>query len=446
MLITVPWTYLASASCSTAQWKPLAGQTIGLVLKALDITIQDLKTLNPSIDVDMLRDYDFYDVPYKEKLVLGSWSTGCPRLLHIPGHPIVSILTPPVRQCETGVSYTLGFKSSMNTGPYVMPGTGVIVHPTSTTNKVRETSIVATSSTILNSMPQSSVLTDDASDTFGMPASETYDIIPIETLMTLIRIPSARTTFDEEVEQTAVTSNNGVKLSTAAQSQKSTAESISTTKLEVESMMGELYTQLEHWQTLLHTTTAVDLTSHAIADTADVSTTLLSTPRTVTTLAAKLEDTNGLVLITSTVTIVEKQTVTWASPDQTTLPKPICGDEDDLRGHVEIHEQRVRDTSFKWCSLQAATGFMSASDGCVIDVQRDSWGILYEYSICWAEDCAGEPQDKRKPLGEGGPRCEAILHQYSWKACNNGGVGGQVQAGCLIYKIRAGVGKAQGYS
>jgi hypothetical protein len=294
-------------------------------------------------------------------------------------------------------------------------------------------------------MSQSLVLTDDGSDTFGMPASETYDIIPIETLITLIRIPPAGTTFDEELEETAVTSDNGVKSSTAAHSQKSTAESISTTKLEVESMMRELYTQLEHWQTLLHTTTAVHLTSQAIKDTADVSTTVPTTPRTGTTLAAKSEDTNSLVLITSTVTMVEKQTVTRASPDQTTLPKPLCGDEDDLRGHAGIHEQRVRQTSFKWCFLPAVKGFMSASDGCVIDIQRDSWGVLYEYSICWAEDCAGEPQDKRKPLGEEGPRCEAILHQYSWKACNNGGVGGQVQAGCLIYKIRAGVGKGQGY-
>jgi hypothetical protein len=445
MLITIPWTYLASASCTTAKWKPLAGQTIGLVLKALDITIQDLETLNPSINVDMLRDYDFYDVPYKERLVLGSWSTGCPRLLQIPLYPIVSILTPPVRQYEIGGSYTHGCKSLTNTGPYVMPGTGVTVHPTSTMNKGREASIVATSCTTLNSMSQSLVLTDDGSDTFGMPASETYDIIPIETLITLIRIPPAGTTFDEELEETAVTSDNGVKSSTAAHSQKSTAESISTTKLEVESMMRELYTQLEHWQTLLHTTTAVHLTSQAIKDTADVSTTVPTTPRTGTTLAAKSEDTNSLVLITSTVTMVEKQTVTRASPDQTTLPKPLCGDEDDLRGHAGIHEQRVRQTSFKWCFLPAVKGFMSASDGCVIDIQRDSWGVLYEYSICWAEDCAGEPQDKRKPLGEEGPRCEAILHQYSWKACNNGGVGGQVQAGCLIYKIRAGVGKGQGY-
>ncbi|KAL9567572.1 hypothetical protein ACKAV7_008336 [Fusarium commune] len=61
-----------SASCTTAQWKPPAGQTVGLALKALDITVQDLKALNPSTDVDLAKDYDFYDVPHKERLVFDS--------------------------------------------------------------------------------------------------------------------------------------------------------------------------------------------------------------------------------------------------------------------------------------------------------------------------------------------------------------------------------------
>ncbi|KAH7231272.1 uncharacterized protein BKA55DRAFT_696176 [Fusarium redolens] len=445
MLIAVSWTHLASASCTTAQWKPLAGQTVGLALKALDITLQDLKALNPSIDVDLAKDYDFYDVPYKERLVFGSWSTGCPRLLQIPLHPIVPIHTPTVRKYETGASYTHGCKFPTNTGPYAMPGTGVIIRPTSTTGKGREASIIATSCTIMNSMSQSLGVSDDVADTVEKPTSETYGNIPIGTLMTLIRVPSARTTFDEAVEQTAVTADNEIKTSMAAHSQKSTAESISINKLGVESMMGKLYTQLEHSQTLLHTTTAVDLISHVIAETAQVSTTVLTTPHITTTLTAESEDTNSPVLITSTITLVQKQTVTRASPGQTTLPKPICGGKDDLRGHVDIQDQRVRQTAFEWCSLPAVKGLMSAGDGCVKDVQRDSWDVLYEYSICWAEDCVGESQDRQKPLGDEGPRCEVILHQYSWKACNNGGVGGQVQAGCLIYKIRAGVGKGQGY-
>ncbi|WJG35899.1 uncharacterized protein FOBCDRAFT_204614 [Fusarium oxysporum Fo47] len=253
-----------------------------------------------------------------------------------------------------------------------MPGTGVIIRPTSTTGKGREASIIATSCTILNSISQSLGVSDDAANTVEKQTSETYCNIPIGTLMTLIRLPSARTTFEEEVEQTAVTSDNEIKTSKAAHSQKSTAESVSINMPGVESMMGKLYTQLEHSQAMLHTTTAVDLTSHEIAETAEVSTTVLTTPHITTTLAAESEDTNSPVLITLTVTLVEKQTVMRPSPGQTNLPKPICGGKDDLRGHVDIQDQRVRQTSFEWCSLPAVKRLMRAGDGCVKDVQRDS--------------------------------------------------------------------------
>ncbi|KAK7570379.1 hypothetical protein V3481_019559 [Fusarium oxysporum f. sp. vasinfectum] len=443
--IAVYWTYIASASCNTAKWIPQAGQTIELVLKVLEITQQDFKALNPYIDVNNITYCAPYNVPYKERLCLGSWSIGCPRFLQIPRHPAEPTHTPTVRQYGTGVSHTYDYKLPTNTVPYVMRGTDVATHPTSTANKDGEPSIITTSLTVGNSKSQTLALTNGWSKSYGKPSSEWYDMIPIGTLMTFVRVPSAGNTFDGEVGKTTMATEDETNTSRVVRSRKSTAEAVSTDMTRVGSKIGELQTQLEHWGTSWHSATAVDLTSHSNSGTAEAPTTVVITQPNTETSTTQPRDTNTVVLITSTVTTVEQQTVTRALLGQTTVPKPICGNKDDLQGHVAIHDQRVRQTSFEWCFLPAVEGLMSAGDACVISAQADAWGVLYEYSICWADDCIGKSQVMQKPLGEKGPRCETILHRYAWKACNNGGVGGQVQAGCLIYKIRAGVGKSQGY-
>ncbi|RYC79083.1 hypothetical protein BFJ63_vAg18039 [Fusarium oxysporum f. sp. narcissi] len=159
------------------------------------------------------------------------------------------------------------------------------------------------------------------------------------------------------------------------------------------------------------------------------------------------KSTESRVTITSTVTNEQKETVTRALSGQTSPTSLICGNPTDLPGRSDADPQFVRTSSFDWCFLPAVQGFMQAGDECVIDVKRSSDDVLYEYSICWAVDCVGEPQAKRKPLGEDGPKCEDILYEDCWQACrNNEGMGGQVQAGCLVYKVRTGVGKSQGYS
>ncbi|EXM15914.1 hypothetical protein FOTG_15765 [Fusarium oxysporum f. sp. vasinfectum 25433] len=182
--IAVYWTYIASASCNTAKWIPQAGQTIELVLKVLEITQQDFKALNPYIDVNNITYCAPYNVPYKERLCLGSWSIGCPRFLQIPRHPAEPTHTPTVRQYGTGVSHTYDYKLPTNTVPYVMRGTDVATHPTSTANKDGEPSIITTSLTVGNSKSQTLALTNGWSKSYGKPSSEWYDMIPIGTLMT----------------------------------------------------------------------------------------------------------------------------------------------------------------------------------------------------------------------------------------------------------------------
>ncbi|KAF5716584.1 hemolysin-III family [Fusarium globosum] len=433
--IAIYWPYIVSASCNTAKWIPQVGQTIELVLQVLDITQQDFEALNPNIDANNMMHCPPYNVPYKEQLCVGSWSDGCPRFLHIPIHSAEPSHTPTVRQYGTGVGHK--YKLPTSSVPYVMRGTGATTTPSSRATKDGGRRIIATSPPVENSEFQGFSLTK--------PSSEWYDMIPIGTLMTLVSVPSVGSTFDGELGKTTMATDDDKRTSQVAPSRKSTAESLSTDMMRVGSKIGELRTQQEHWGTSWNKATAVDLTAQSDTGTVEAATGVATTqtnPEKSTT-ESRLAD--SVVSITSTVTMVEQQTVTRALLGQTTMPKPLCGDEDSLQGHAEIHDQRVRQTSFEWCFLPAVKGLMSAGDACVISAQADSADVLYEYSICWADDCIGKAQDMQKPLGEGGPRCETILHRYAWKACNNGGVGGQVQAGCLIYKVRAGVGKGQGY-
>ncbi|KAF5974089.1 hypothetical protein FBULB1_7921 [Fusarium bulbicola] len=441
--IAIHWTYIASASCHTAKWIPEAGQTIELILQVLEITQQDFEALNPYIDVNNMAYCRPYNVPYKERLCLGSWSLGCPHLLQIPLHSAKLNHTPTVRQYGTGISHK--YRLPTSTVPYVTRGTGATTNPSSRASKDVGPNNVITSLTADNSKFQTSLSTNDWSKSHGKPSSERYDVIPIGTLMTLLRLPSVGNTFDGELVKTTMATEGEAKTSKAGRSRKSTAESLSTDMTRVGSRFEELQTQQEHWGTSWHRATAVDLTSHSNSGTAEAQTTVVTIQTNTETSKTELGNTDHVVLITSTVTMVEQQTVTRALLGQTTVPKPICGNKDDLQGHAEIRDQRVRQTSFEWCSLPVVEGLMGAGDACVISAQADSWDNLYEYSICWADDCIGKSQDMQKPLGNKGPRCETILHQYAWKECNDGGVGGQVQAGCLIYKIRAGVGKSQGY-
>ncbi|KAF5988551.1 hemolysin-III family protein [Fusarium bulbicola] len=392
------WTYIASASCNTAKWIPQAGQTIELVLQVLGITQQDFEALNPNIDVNNMANCTPYNVPYKERLCLGSWSSGFPHFLQIPLRPSEANYTPTVRQYGTGASDK--YKLPTSTVPLVMHGTIATPNSSSRANKDGGPSFISTSPTVDNSKLQTSSLTSERSKSHGKPSSEWYDMIPIETLMTLVRVLSVGNTFDGELGKTTMTTEDATKTSRSGRSRTSTAESFSTETMGVGSKFEELQTQQEHWGTSWHRATAVEPTPHSNSGTTEAQTTVAITQTNTETSTTELRNTNSVVLVTSTVTMVEQQTVTRALLGQTTVPKPICGNEDELQGHAEIRDQRVRQTSFEWCSLPAVKELMNAGDACVLSVQADSGGILYEYSICWADDCIGAKLSFTGTLGK----------------------------------------------
>lgn len=66
------------------------------------------------------------------------------------------------------------------------------------------------------------------------------------------------------------------------------------------------------------------------------------------------------------------------------------------------------------------------------DVRLDAYGVTYIYEVSWIDGCVTTVarQDVSDPLGEGGKTCADIMVD-NYRNCNNGGVGGSAQAGCL---------------
>ncbi|KAH7491008.1 hypothetical protein FOMA001_g3656 [Fusarium oxysporum f. sp. matthiolae] len=62
-------------------------------------------------------------------------------------------------------------------------------------------------------------------------------------------------------------------------------------------------------------------------------------------------------------------------------------------------------------------------------------GVVYEYKVNWARDCItdGDTQDIRWPLGQAGDITAYSLMRDAFEKCNNGGIGGSIQAGCLVH-------------
>ncbi|KAK2678985.1 hypothetical protein RAB80_004166 [Fusarium oxysporum f. sp. vasinfectum] len=62
-------------------------------------------------------------------------------------------------------------------------------------------------------------------------------------------------------------------------------------------------------------------------------------------------------------------------------------------------------------------------------------GVVYEYKVNWAQDCItdGDTQDIRWPLGQAGDITAYSLMRGAFEKWNNGGIGGSIQAGRLVY-------------
>ncbi|PNP86405.1 hypothetical protein FNYG_00107 [Fusarium nygamai] len=86
-------------------------------------------------------------------------------------------------------------------------------------------------------------------------------------------------------------------------------------------------------------------------------------------------------------------------------------------------------------SSQEPDGGWEAGPDIQHSYKETSRGVVYEYKVDWAPDCTtdGDTQDIRWPLGQAGDVTAYSLMRGAFEKCNNGGIGGSIQAGCLIY-------------
>ncbi|KAM0074922.1 hypothetical protein ACKRZS_012982 [Fusarium odoratissimum] len=102
-------------------------------------------------------------------------------------------------------------------------------------------------------------------------------------------------------------------------------------------------------------------------------------------------------------------------------------------------------------SSQGPDGGWEAGPDIQHSYKETSHGVVYEYNVNWAQDCTtdGDTQDVRWPLGQSGDVTTYSLMRGAFEKCNftspnkkchtnsepgnNGGIGGSIQAGCLVY-------------
>lgn len=179
-------------------------------------------------------------------------------------------------------------------------------------------------------------------------------------------------------------------------------------------------------------------------------TTSRTTPTTIgTTTSTTSSTTKTTTSTTSSTTTTSKTTTTTPTPDPTpTSPLEahdvVCNNEDDYRGHGDISAEGVLRGALYACGddsgLASQIGASSANKP-PFSVRTTFNEIHYDWVISWDYGCTTTvaSQDPRKPLGDGGPECFTIMSNNYYN-CNNGGVGGVTQVGCLFYRFNGGLG------
>ncbi|KAG7419443.1 putative MFS-type transporter [Fusarium oxysporum f. sp. rapae] len=86
-------------------------------------------------------------------------------------------------------------------------------------------------------------------------------------------------------------------------------------------------------------------------------------------------------------------------------------------------------------SSQEPDGGWEAGPDIQHSYKETSHGVVYEYKVDWAQDCItdGDTQDVRWPLGQAGDVTAYSLMRGAFEKCNNGGIGGSIQAGPLNF-------------
>lgn len=120
-----------------------------------------------------------------------------------------------------------------------------------------------------------------------------------------------------------------------------------------------------------------------------------------------------------------------------------CHNRNQFGKHRDIHEDDVYDQS-EWICDKFAWTLLSKDDTSNYVHYRVKTNLLLEFNIYWKHGCVLEDGTKKvdlsNPLRQRSlypSTCRDIL-SMNYRECNNGGVGGTYQVGCLIYEFKPG--------
>lgn len=145
-------------------------------------------------------------------------------------------------------------------------------------------------------------------------------------------------------------------------------------------------------------------------------------------------------------------TTTEEPPEETPTAvleeKPVvCNDEADFPGHADIQWDAVVNLANVACNDWKGTndGIISDAGGGYSTSLQDGSDVNYAFSAIWIEGCHiadATSQGVWDPLGNGEEDNEDTLcpnlFTQSYSACNNGGVGGYIDVGCVRYRFDGG--------
>ncbi|KAH9238229.1 glycoside hydrolase family 55 protein [Colletotrichum gloeosporioides 23] len=141
------------------------------------------------------------------------------------------------------------------------------------------------------------------------------------------------------------------------------------------------------------------------------------------------------------------QPPTTPPTDETPLTRgPInCFNEADFPGHADIQSGDQDNFSTAFSNLRGDMGdddTLGPGDAAITLRRTDSHGVNYDYTCSWVPGCVTsvDRQSFGFPLGSPSLITAYLLVREDYTKCNNGGVGGTCQVGCLLYTFEGGRG------
>jgi hypothetical protein len=128
------------------------------------------------------------------------------------------------------------------------------------------------------------------------------------------------------------------------------------------------------------------------------------------------------------------------------VKEAVCRNEDEFPDHGAVQPDMVHTKSANFCVANFESTLQADSDS--IRDQSEESGVSYDYKIEWIGDCTlkstSDGQSTHYPTGlpDSDQDCYTLFDKVF--ACNNGGIGGYVDVGCLRYTFTGAEHTAEG--